>query len=601
MMSPAASSPDVSSSKSSEASTSSPTSYVVVARRYRPKSFRDLVGQDHITRALSNAITTNRVGHAYMFTGARGVGKTSTARIFAKALNAPGGSTPDPDNESDICQAIDAGEDVDVIEIDGASNRGIDEIRQLRANASIRPSRSRFKIYIIDEVHMLTTAAFNALLKTLEEPPGHVKFILCTTDPQKVPITVLSRCQRYDFAPIDLESIVDRLQLIVDTEGCKAEPEALRLLARRAEGSVRDSQSLLEQLLAYSADTIRVSDVHRMLGTAATGQLATLTGHLIQRDAAEALKMLDRAVVEGVDCGQLAEQLLGYLRDMMMLSVGCTPDLLRHTGPSEHESLAAAAEQLGLATILATQQILDQAVVRMRQTTQPRLLLEIAIVRICDLENLDQLASLIDQFRDGPTAAVPSRASRPPAQSGNSGRGKHRPVGNAGAPEKKTDERAELPLTKPTADTKSVSLTSESAESLWKQAIGQIEDMTADYASYCERVATSAPNCLVVFFRQAYTLQKEACDQPERKKKLELALSQVAGATIRIQFATIPDDPVPASAAVPTKSPLQLRRDKESDPWVREAIEVLGAEVTRVDIPRKVVAAPESSGPSSGG
>src|SRR6476646_93157 len=223
--------------------------YVVVARRYRPQDFSQLIGQGQVSQALANAITTNRVGHAYLFTGARGVGKTSTARIFAKALNCVNGPTTSPCGECDVCQGIASGEDVDVLEIDGASNRGIDEIRQLRSNVNIRPSRARFKIYIIDEVHMLTREAFNALLKTLEEPPEHVKFIFCTTEANKIPITILSRCQRFDFAGIHLPSIVERLRQIVEAEGVAAEPEALAILARRANGSMRDSQSLLEQLL----------------------------------------------------------------------------------------------------------------------------------------------------------------------------------------------------------------------------------------------------------------------------------------------------------------------------------------------------------------
>ncbi len=341
--------PSAGPSQPADQSVARPNSYVVVARRYRPKTFDDLVGQQQMTQALINAINTNRVGHAYLFTGARGVGKTSTARIFAKALNAPNGPTPNPDNDSDICQAIDAGEDVDVIEIDGASNRGIDEIRQLRSNANVRPSRARYKIYIIDEVHMLTTAAFNALLKTLEEPPPHVKFIFCTTDPQKIPITVLSRCQRYDFAPVDAPSIVQRLQHIVDSEGRDAELEALQILARRAEGSMRDSQSLLEQLLAYCSGTVRVEDVHRMLGTAASGRLVALTNCLLGRDAAGALAAIDEGVTQGVDCGQLAEQLLGYFRDMMAVVVGGSPDLLRHASEADYPALQEAGERLGLA------------------------------------------------------------------------------------------------------------------------------------------------------------------------------------------------------------------------------------------------------------
>ncbi|GAG29919.1 unnamed protein product, partial [marine sediment metagenome] len=201
--------------------------YVVVARRYRPQTFEELIGQEHIARALSNAISTNRVGHAYLFTGARGTGKTSAARIFAKALNCEKGPAPVPCNECEICESIASGDDIDVLEIDGASNRGIDEIRQLRQNVGIRPSRARLKIHIIDEVHMLTREAFNALLKTLEEPPEHVKFIFCTTDPNKIPVTILSRCQRFDFAGIVAASIAARLNQIVTLEGVTAEAEAI--------------------------------------------------------------------------------------------------------------------------------------------------------------------------------------------------------------------------------------------------------------------------------------------------------------------------------------------------------------------------------------
>src|SRR6186713_2512816 len=207
--------------------------YVVVARRYRPQDFSQLIGQDQVSQALANAITTNRVGHAYLFTGARGVGKTSTARIFAKALNCVNGPTTTPCGVCDICQGIASGGDVDVIEIDGASNRGIDEIRQLRSNVNVRPSRARFKIYIIDEVHMLTMQAFNALLKTLEEPPEHVKFIFCTTEAEKIPITILSRCQRFDFAGVQTASIAQRLEQIAKAEGVEVESEAIEVLARR--------------------------------------------------------------------------------------------------------------------------------------------------------------------------------------------------------------------------------------------------------------------------------------------------------------------------------------------------------------------------------
>lgn len=386
--------------------------YTVVARRYRPKTFAELVGQGTVAQALLNAIHTNRVGHAYLFTGARGVGKTSTARIFAKALNASANSSGDFDPNSDIAQAIDTGEDMDVIEIDGASNRGIDEIRQLRANAAVRPSRSPYKIYIIDEVHMLTPPAFNALLKTLEEPPAHVKFIFCTTDPEKMPITVLSRCQRFDFPPVHTSEILNRLKFICENEGRQADEAALQLVARRAAGSMRDSQSLLEQLLSFCGDRIRVEDVHSMLGTADETRLAAFAQKMIARDAAGALRDLNDAAAEGVDLGQLAEQLLGYLRDLMALSVGASSDLIRTANPENAAQLKSWGEQWGTMTLLSALQILDESIVKMRHSVQTRVLMEIALVQICQLQDLQAIADLAKAFASGQTAPPPRVVAR---------------------------------------------------------------------------------------------------------------------------------------------------------------------------------------------
>src|SRR6266545_1518283 len=244
--------------------------YTVLARRYRPQLFADLVGQEPVAQALVNALQSNRVAHAYLFTGARGVGKTSTARILAKALNCEKGPTATPCGVCESCRAITSGDDVDVLEIDGASNRGIDEVREIRQNVQFRPSISRYKIYIIDEVHMLTAPAFNALLKTLEEPPPHVKFIFATTEVQKIPVTILSRCQRFDFAGIGTARIVEQLKQVVAGEKMQADDDALEWIARRAAGSMRDAQSLLDQLLAFGDENQRLTldHVHRLLGTA---------------------------------------------------------------------------------------------------------------------------------------------------------------------------------------------------------------------------------------------------------------------------------------------------------------------------------------------
>ena len=373
--------------------------YQVVARRYRPQTFADLVGQEPIARALTNAITGNRIGHAYLFTGARGVGKTSSARIFAKALNCVHGPTPTPCNECEICKSISTGDDIDVLEIDGASNRGIEDIRSLRQNVNVRPIRARFKIYIIDEVHMLTREAFNALLKTLEEPPEHVKFIFCTTEAGKIPITILSRCQRFDFAGIDTTEIAKRLGEIVTAEGLSAEPAALALLARRANGSMRDGQSLLEQILAFVSEWVTLEDVHRLLGTADDEVLLSMLRNICELDPAAMLRTMDAVILQGGDPASLLEQLFGCLRDLMALAAGCGADSLLFADGSQEETLRSYAQKLGMETILAAMQIIDHTLARMKVSTQARLLAEMALVRLCSLGNLENLADFLAKIQ----------------------------------------------------------------------------------------------------------------------------------------------------------------------------------------------------------
>ncbi len=619
--------------------------YVVVARRYRPKSFTELVGQNQVAQALRNAILTNRVGHAYLFTGARGVGKTSTARIFAKCLNCVEGPTADPCGQCDSCLSIASGDDVDVLEIDGASNRGIDEIRELRSNVNVRPSRAHFKIYIIDEVHMLTQAAFNALLKTLEEPPEHVKFVFCTTEANKIPITVLSRCQRFDFAPVATDEIVERLRFIVTSEGREAEDAALHLLARRAGGSMRDSQSLLEQLLSFCGDRVTEYDVHSMLGTAQSGRLATIARHLIDRQAAGALAEVDAAVREGVDIGQMAEQLLGYFRDMMTAVVGCPADLLLHAATADHAQLAETGRQYGLETLLAAVQILDQALARMRQTTQVRTLVEMALVRVCHLERLDDLSTLIAHFQQGvpmtpsggpavsrmpPVApaprgdqkkndpltagppALPDPAARPIDARENreeAGPNSNQSRGNvsgdereipASAPSPPRRNERELVSAPPKADNNppvvapveeeratysaagAPEWTRELAEEQYRRAVDEIGGMTSDIAGNYESLAIPAPNVLVVGLKATYN--KEWCERADVKRKLEQTLARLAGRTIRIDFAvTEAASPRPAARRASGRNQVQKMREIERHPLVQETMALFDAEIVRVD------------------
>jgi len=570
--------------------------YVVVARRYRPQTFAELVGQEHVAQALSNAIATQRVGHAYLFTGARGVGKTSAARILAKALNCEQGPAPVPCNRCDICLSVSTGDDVDVLEIDGASNRGIDEIRQLRQNVNVRPSRARFKIYIIDEVHMLTPPAFNALLKTLEEPPEHVKFIFCTTEPTKIPVTILSRCQRFDFAGIQTSSIALRLRQIVAAEGVEAADDALEVLARRAAGSMRDSQSLLEQLLAFSSGRITLDDVHGMLGTAGDQRLAALAGHLVDRNAAATLAELDAALREGVDVSQLLEQLFGYFRDSMIAAVGCPADLFLFAAAAGRQVVADVGKRVGLATLLAIMQIIDQALARLRYSTQGRIVAELALVRICHLEELDDLPGLIAQLQSGVagTSAPAGGVSRPSAASAavSTGKKKYDPDLAAQQTEVDTSLGATVVLSSrgasATATPTRVALTAENATEIWTAALSRLSGLTAEQAKFFERAALAGPNHLVISFKPGYALAKSLCERPDQLSRCQQALAEVTGHPVRVEFRIHQDESGGGDSAVAvarTTSPHQRLLEIGKHPLVHRASELFGAQPIRVDDP----------------
>src|SRR4051812_21441519 len=385
--------------------------YTVIARRYRPQSFEDLVGQEHVARALQQAITSGRVGHAYLFTGARGVGKTSAARILAKALNCVKGPTPTPCGQCESCKAIAEGQDVDVQEIDGASNNGVDEIRELRNSITTRPQRSRYKIYIIDEVHMLSKSAFNALLKTLEEPPPHVKFIFATTEVQKIPLTILSRCQRFDFGGINTARILEQLKGIVAREGVKADDDALRIIARRAAGSMRDAQSLLEQLLSFG-DKLTVDAVHSILGTAADDRVVEIATAVLDKDPKRALELVAKCADEGLQLGELIDQLIDYWRGLMLLS-GTEGAVAADLAVADHhkEAVHKQARALTLDTILAGLDVLTTTKARLRTTSHGQVLLEMAVVRLSRLDELvpvSQLAHWLSQPGSAPAAAKPA-------------------------------------------------------------------------------------------------------------------------------------------------------------------------------------------------
>jgi DNA polymerase-3 subunit gamma/tau len=548
------------------------SSYTVLARRYRPQQFSDLVGQEPVARALMNALESNRVAHAYLFTGARGVGKTSTARILAKALNCVHGPTVTPCDRCEICQSIAAGEDVDVLEIDGASNRRIEEIRDIRQNVQYRPSRSRYKIYIIDEVHMLTREAFNALLKTLEEPPAHVKFIFATTEVQKVPVTILSRCQRFDFAGISSPRIVERLRAVIAAEGREADDEALELIARRAGGSMRDAQSLLDQLLAFGADRLTAEQIHRLLGTAGDERVLALAAAVLEHDPKRALEALAQAAEEGVQLGELLDQLLDYWRDLMVLHCAGTEAKDLSVSSRHRETLSQQASALKLDTILAGLDILATAKSRLRGTTHGRYVVEMALVRLGRLDDLVSLSQLAQWL---------GQSARPDAASAREGR----LAPSFSDPVKKKPVSAPEGSSAPTT----IPLGPETLPQVWQAVLSQSGPILGRELEKAGLPAIFGPNTLVLRFSASYNAQRERCSLPPNVEQVERALRSVTGQACNLRIesaagakASTTQQPSEEAETSPSRYRRQ-RSEAMKEPLIRRAVEVLGAQLVTMD------------------
>ncbi len=389
-------------------------SYLVLARKKRPQVFEDVIGQRPITQTLQNAISQNRVAHAFLFTGPRGVGKTSTARILAKALNCEKGPHTDPCNQCSVCKEISAGNSIDVIEIDGASNRGIDEVRELKENVRYTPAKSRYKIFIIDEVHMLTLPAFNALLKTLEEPPPHIVFIFATTEPHKIPATILSRCQRYDFKRIPLTEIVQHLRRIVDDEKIEISQRGLSLIARESEGSMRDAQSLLDRLISYGGDKIRDEEITGVLGLIDQKMLSDTIEAIAERDAGRCLEIVEQIYQFGHDIQHFCHELLQYLRNLILLKVSSHPEPFLELPGEEIDALKRQAEKFRFDQLNQLFGLLLKGEEGVAQSTFPRTMLEMTLIRMAMLHSVLPIDEIIKKLEDL-GKALPSGRKEPAA------------------------------------------------------------------------------------------------------------------------------------------------------------------------------------------
>lgn len=392
--------------------------YQVTARRWRPQTFDDIVEQQHVTRTLKNAIQLNRVAHAYLFSGTRGVGKTTMARLLAKALNCEQGPTVQPCNTCQSCQEITQGSYLDIIEIDGASNRGIDEIRDLREQLRYLPSGGRYKIYIIDEVHMLTKEAFNALLKTLEEPPPHVVFVFATTELEKIPLTIISRCQRFEFKRVSLAGICEQLASITQSEGITISPTSLAHIARAAEGSLRDGQSLLDQVIAFCGTEIQDDDVRQLLGHVGSEPLVACLDALFRQDAETALRTVGQLQMEGYEAGGIMKALLEGLRHLIVLKTVPQPESLIPLSDPDMTALRRIADAVSTEEIYGQFHTLSAAEGPLRYASNPMLILEMALVRMACIGRVQPLQSVLDYLQQYGNEQVPALPSYPVALPG---------------------------------------------------------------------------------------------------------------------------------------------------------------------------------------
>ena len=526
-------------------------SYEVFARKYRPQTFDDIVGQTHVTRTLKNAVEQNRLAHAYLFVGPRGTGKTSTARILAKALNCIHGPTVTPCGKCDNCREIAGGNSLDVIELDAASNRGIDDVRELRDNVRYAPAKGRFKIYIIDEVHMLTKEAANALLKTLEEPPKHVIFCLATTEPEKLPITILSRCQRFDLHRIATNLIAQQLQSIATKEKLTLSAAAAHAIARGAEGGMRDAESMLDQLVAFCGEKIEEADVLNVFGFTSQQMVADFVGRILRGETADALALLHEQCEAGKDMMKLMSDTIAYLRDLLVFKV--KPDAL--SDEASTETRAAFAEQAPLLETDRVLEIIDQfaaAEGRMKWAPNKKLHFEVAVIRAIqtlDQTTLDEVIDNLNALRDGnPVAAVAGRS--PGSKKADVARAREPTI---------TKSLANDPA--PTTD----------VNEIWGKVVAQIKTRRPFIKSWIEEahpLGVSGRNFELGFPNDQRMVMEHLSSRANREF-LEALLKEISGREWALKFSLKENLPAKAPAA----------KSKDAPPIVREALEMFKGEI----------------------
>jgi len=544
--------------------------YQVFARKYRPQNFDSVVGQEHITRTLKNAIEQDRLAHAYLFVGPRGVGKTSTARILAKALNCVKGPIVTPCGECDACREIAQGISLDVLEIDGASNNGVEQVRELRENVRFAPARGKFKIYIIDEVHMLSSAAFNALLKTLEEPPTHVKFIFATTEPQKVLPTILSRCQRFDLRRIPAALIASHLQFIAREEKISLDDRAAHAVARGAEGGLRDAESMLDQLVAFCGDKIVEEDVLSIFGFTAGQTVSLLCEHILNGASSKALAVVHEQSEAGKDLSRLMTDLILHLRDLLILKAD--PEAIEEElGEDIAGSLKAQAGLISLDRLLELIEQFAAAESRMKWAPNKKLHFEVAVIKAIQTLSQATLTEIIDalaELRGGGAGSLPpqggtKQASKPPASPPAPS-----PVSMVPAVSgvSVVRERPRAPV---------------EAAALWPAVLEAVRERRPFILSWVESgvfLGVEGDSCLIGF-PKSQGLALESLMRQGNRAFLEDLLSEISGRPLTIRCEIREDLAVASPSEKKDDLPLDPAEALKNDPLIRKALEIFKGEI----------------------
>jgi len=555
--------------------------YLPFARKWRPQDFDEIVGQEHITTILKNAILLKRVHHAYLFTGPRGIGKTSTARILSKALNCEKGPSPKPCNRCNPCHEISNGSSMDVIEIDGASNRGIDEIRNLRETVKFAPSKGPYKIYIIDEVHMLTMEAFNALLKTLEEPPRHVKFIFATTEPHKLPATILSRCQRFDFRCIPIKDIVAKLKEITKEERLDIEEGVFLYIAKASDGSMRDAESILDQISSFSKGTIRFKDVIETLGMIGQETLFQCTDSIINKDTKAILHLIDEILNSGKNARQFLFELLEHFRNIMIVKCGASDEGLLMGLPREAvERIKKQSQPLSRGDIFYIINIISNGLRMIKQLLPERIVLELSMIRLSSRESIvsiEELISRLPEATNAPQQKAPSTPLRPGAVSG-AGPVKEGIAGKIQQDLKQIKETEDSG--KETSGGEPATLDMIKIKDAWPILVKAMAVKKMSISSY---LAEGDPdsikkNTVFVAFPRELNFHREVLEELRNKSSIEAALSQILDSPVKLQF-IITDRKLKEPDLDP--SPLGREELKKKEPIIDATLDIFGGKILR--------------------